>query len=151
MTMSCPYCGILPIFNKVSRTLYGFVCSYMHVSVSMHMCMSMWSHAFQCSHVNVYAVTCMSMWSRACLCGHVHVYVVTCMSMWSCVCGHVHVYVITCMSMWSCACLRKGSTHMSMSTSTCWQGDLEHHSSGTAHLFVFWDKVSSWARTYQVG
>lgn len=121
-----------PFLIRQVELYNSFVCSHRHVSVSMHMCMSMWSRACLCGHVYAYAVMCMSMRSCACVCGHV-------MSMWSraCLWGHVHVY--------------GGGTHMPMSTSTCWEGTLERHSSETAHLFVFWDKVSSWPRTYLVG
>lgn len=58
VTMSCPYCRILPIFNKVSRTLYDFF-------VFAHACLC--EYAYE----HVYVVMCMSMWSRECLCGHV--------------------------------------------------------------------------------
>lgn len=58
----------------------------MHVSVSMHMCMSMWS--------------------RACLCGHVYAYAVMCMYMRT-----RDVYVVTCMSLGSRACLGRGYAH----------------------------------------
>lgn len=82
-----------PFLIRQVELYNSFVCSHRHVSVSMHMCMSMWSRACLCGHVYAYAVMCMSMRSCACVCGHV-------MSMWSraCLWGHMHVYAVTCMS-----------------------------------------------------
>lgn len=93
VTMSCPYCGILPIFNKASRTLQYFC---------------MFAHACLCeyAYVHVYVVMCMSMWSCVCLCSHVHVYAVMCMYMRT-----RDVYVVTCMSLGSRACLGRGYAH----------------------------------------